>query len=133
MKGNLIDLIPTSLKIEIEDIGHLFWRYFCQSQTATPHEAVKEWISRMNDVCNEEWGEDLKLSVDLATIPTYDLVEELKEREGVTEFVITRNQEGIITRLVCGPPPGFSKTFDETLWGISNASILVVGKAGVTD
>ena len=86
MKGNLIDFIPSSMKIDIKDIGHLFWRYVCQSYVATPHEAAKEWLGRMNDVCNEEWGEDLKLSVDLTTIPTCDLFEELKHREGVRAF-----------------------------------------------
>ena len=86
MKGNLIDLISPSVKIEIEDIGHLFFRYFNQSQAATPHEAAREWLGRMNDVCNEEWGEDLKLSVDLAAIPTCELVKELEEREGVRVY-----------------------------------------------
>lgn len=66
MNGKLVDFIPYSMKIEIEDIGHLFWRYCCQSQTATPHQAAKEWIGQMNDVCNEEWGEDLKIPTDVS-------------------------------------------------------------------
>ncbi len=88
MKGNLIDLIPPSVMIEIEDIGHLFFRYFRQSQIATPHQVAKDWLGRMNDVCNEEWGSDLLLSVDLTPVPTCDLLRELKEREGVRVYPV---------------------------------------------
>ena len=96
MKGVLTDFVPPSVMIEGEDIPALFRRCIRQSHTATPHTLAREWIGRMNDVCNEDWGEDLKLSVDLTTIPTCDLVNELAKREGVQTFSVKSRQEEII-------------------------------------
>jgi len=61
MKGKLVDLIPHHIKVEIDDIGPLFWRYCEQSPQATPHQVARLWFDQMNAVCFEEWGEDLKL------------------------------------------------------------------------
>lgn len=61
MKCDLTGLIPRQAKIEIEDIGYLFYRYIMQSSVDTPHSAARAWLERMNDVCLEEWGGNLQL------------------------------------------------------------------------
>ncbi len=60
MKGNLVDMIPDKMQIEVEDIGHLFYRYIQQSPTKTPQEAAREWLEVMSCVCEEDWGQSLK-------------------------------------------------------------------------
>lgn len=62
MKVALINMIPATAQIEIEDIGYLFYHYYNQSPTMTPHQAARAWLERMNAVCEEEWGCGLDLN-----------------------------------------------------------------------
>ncbi len=59
MRAALDDMIPVRAEIDIEDIGDLFYRYFSQCITMTPHQAAREWLEIMNAVCLEHWGCEL--------------------------------------------------------------------------
>ena len=59
MKAALKDILPAKAEIDIEDVGDLFFQYFSQSITMTPHRAAREWLEMMNAVCLENWGCEL--------------------------------------------------------------------------
>ena len=59
MKAALEDILPVRAQIDIEDVGYLFYHYFSQSITMTPHQAAREWLEMMNAVCLEKWGCEL--------------------------------------------------------------------------